>query len=301
MGVGSARGSGRLCHHHRPARVGPRPQVTRRLAYARNLGKCSKKLVFEIQRKITEDTLDDPTGAGRFRRPDERVVVESTYGVVFHDPPHANELDERMEALCAFANDGDDAGDGPFIHPVIRSMILHFQLAYDHPFLDGNGRTARALFYWSMLKHGYELFEFVSISQAILKSSIQYGRAFLETETDGGDLTYFLIYHAEIVNRAIRELNQYVERRTAELRNLEEELRGLADLNNRQRDLISHALRHPGYEYTVASHRASHNVSRQTSDNDLRELVRLGLLRETRLGKAKRLTAAPDLERRLRG
>src|SRR5690606_2203892 len=108
----------------------------------------TKELVFEIQRGITEEALDDPTGAGRFRRFDERVVVGDPYGVVFHDPPHASELDDRMEALCAFANDGDGGGVN-YIHPVVRSMILHFQLAYDHPFLDGNGRTARALFYWS--------------------------------------------------------------------------------------------------------------------------------------------------------
>lgn len=260
----------------------------------------SKELVFEIQREITEDALDDPTGAGRLRRADERVVVGDPYGVVIHDPPHASELNERMDLLCAFANDGVEDPGALYIHPIVRSMILHFQLAYDHPFLDGNGRTARALFYWSMLRHGYSLFEFVSISQAILKSASQYGRAFLETETDGNDLTYFLISHAEIVDRAIRDLNQYIERRTAELQALETELRGLAHLNNRQRELISHALRHPDYVYTVESHRASHNVSRPTSDNDLRELVKLGLLRETRRGKVKRLTAAPDLERRLK-
>jgi len=259
----------------------------------------SKEIVFEIQRKITENALDDPTGAGRFRRPNEPIAVSDSDGNDLHVPPQAGELEQRMEALCAFANDGDD-GDAFYIHPVVRSMILHFQLAYDHPFIDGNGRTARALFYWSMLKHGYELFEFVSISHAILNSSIQYGRAFLETETDGNDLTYFLIYHAEVVNRAILDLNRYIERRTAELETLEADLRGLTNLNNRQRDLIYHALRHPGYEYTVESHRASHNVSRQTSDNDLRELVKLGLLRETRRGKVKRLTAAPDLEQRLR-
>lgn len=261
----------------------------------------TKELIFDIQRWITEEALDDPSGVGRFRRPDERIAVHDAYGSILHEPPRASELDERMEALCAFANDGGDGEAAFFIHPVIRSMILHFQLAYDHPFVDGNGRTARALFYWSMLKHGYGLFEFVSISQAILKSATQYGRAFLETETDGNDLTYFLIYHAQVVNRAIRDLNQYIERRTAELQALEAELRGLTHLNNRQRDLVFHAIRHPDYEYTVESHRASHNVSRATADNDLRELVKLGLLRESRRDRAKRLTAAPDLERRLRG
>jgi len=57
-----------------------------------------------------------------------------------------------MEAMCAFVNGRDTE---PFIHPAIRAMILHFWLAYDHPFVDGNGRTARALFYWAMLRPGH--------------------------------------------------------------------------------------------------------------------------------------------------
>src|SRR5205814_10028127 len=56
----------------------------------------------------------------------------------------------------------------PIFHPMVRSMILHFWLAYDHPFVDGNGRTARALFYWSMLRNGYWMFEYITISKIIL-------------------------------------------------------------------------------------------------------------------------------------
>ena len=65
-----------------------------------------------------------------------------------------------------------------FLHPVIRSILLHFWVAYDHPFVDGNGRNARALFYWSMLRHGFWLAEFFSISHEILKAPRKYYRAF---------------------------------------------------------------------------------------------------------------------------
>ncbi|NGX44626.1 MAG: hypothetical protein K1060chlam3_00798, partial [Candidatus Anoxychlamydiales bacterium] len=141
----------------------------------------SKDLIFEIHRTITDQTLDNSDGAGRLRKADESVVVEEYLsGDVLHDPPHADELPERLEAMCDFAN-----GKTPdqFIHPAIRAIILHFWLAYDHPFIDGNGRTARALFYWLMLRHGYWLFEFISISEIILKAPVQYGKAFLYTET----------------------------------------------------------------------------------------------------------------------
>ena len=254
-------------------------------------------LVFAIHRLVTEGTLDDPSASGRLRRDDEYRVVGDEYGAVFHEPPVADQLEGRLEALCRFANGGDD---GKFLHPAIRSMILHFWLAYDHPFVDGNGRTARALFYWSMLKHGYWMFEFVSISHAILRSPTSYGLAFLETETDENDLTYFLLYHTEVALRSIKDLNAYVDVRSKELTRLESELRGMAHLKYRQRELISHALRHPNQRYTVESHRASHNISRPTASKDLLDLVRRGLLRRMKGGLADYFLAMPDLEARLR-
>ena len=92
------------------------------------------------------------------------------------------------------------------MHPAIRAIILHFWLAYDHPFIDGNGRTARALFYWLMLRHGYWLFEFISISEIILKAPVQYGEAFLYTETDQNDLTYFIIHQTEVIRKSMQSL-----------------------------------------------------------------------------------------------
>lgn len=128
----------------------------------------SMDLVFELHRIVTENTLKDPTAAGRLRRSDETiVVVDDAYGVVLHEPPAAEELATRMESIRAFAN-GDNASG--FIHPVIRSMILHLLLAYDHPFIDGNGRTARALFYWSTRRQGYGLSLFIPISRILLQA-----------------------------------------------------------------------------------------------------------------------------------
>ena len=135
--------------------------------------------------------------------------------------------------LCAILRTGKLPASSSI--PRVRSTILHFWLAYDHPFLDGNGRTARALFYWSMLHHGYWLCEFISISSLILKAPAEYERAFLYTETDENDLTYFIIYHLELIRLAVDELHKYIARKTEQLRRVERELRGVAILNHRQR------------------------------------------------------------------
>ncbi len=135
----------------------------------------SRELIFDVHRRVTEGALEDESAAGRFRRPDERITVQDEYGEVFHDPPAAEELADRMQAMCAFGN-----GETPeqFLHPVLRAIILHFWLAYDHPFVDGNGRTARALFYWSMLRQRYWLFEFISISEILLRAPAKYAAPF---------------------------------------------------------------------------------------------------------------------------
>ncbi len=109
------------------------------------------KLILELHRIVTNNVLDDPTRPGRLRRTDENIVVTDLTDGVLHVPPSADTLPSRLTALCDFGNGTAPQG---FVHPVIRFIILHFWLAYDHPFVDGNGRVARALFYWSMLHHG---------------------------------------------------------------------------------------------------------------------------------------------------
>ena len=201
-----------------------------------------------------------------------------------------------MGAMCDFANGKTPRG---FVHPVVRSIILHFWLAYNHPFIDGNGRTARALFYWSMLHHGYWLFEFLSISQILLKAPAKYARAFLYTETDENDLTYFILHQLDVIQRAIQGLHEYIKRKTRQLQVAEHELRGSAALNHRQRALISHALRHPHHRYTIHSHRMSHDVVYQTGRTDLLDLRDRGLLYARKIGRTWYFTPADGLEQKL--
>jgi len=256
----------------------------------------SRQLVFDIHQLVTEKTLDTSSAAGRFRTTDERIRVIDIYNEVFHDPPPANQLEQRMAAMCDFANGKTPAY---FIHPVIRAIILHFWLAYDHPFVDGNGRTARSLFYWLMLRHRYWLFEFVSISQIIVKAPAKYARAFLYTETDDNDLTYFIVYHLEVIRQAIKTFYEYLERKTRRLQAIENQLRGIIVLNHRQRALIGHALRHPHHRYTIKSQQISHNVVYQTARMDLLDLEDRGLLISRKIGKTWYFTPVSDLEEKL--
>ncbi|MGI4788900.1 MAG: Fic family protein [Janthinobacterium lividum] len=256
----------------------------------------TEELVLEIHRSVTEQTLDDPTASGRFRHAEEAIIVGDAEDGVFHVPPPAKDLASRMKAMCDFAN-----GKTPdyFVHPVLRSLILHFWLAYDHPFVDGNGRTARALFYWSMLRHGFWLFEFISISSILRKAPIQYARSFLYTETDDNDLTYFLQYQIEVIQRALGDLHKYIETQSQRVKQMEQSMRGTLLLNHRQRTLISHALRHPQQRYTIEGHRSSHAVAYQTARADLMDLAEREVMQAQKVGKTWYFSPVQDFEARL--
>ncbi len=253
-------------------------------------------LVYDIHRTVSEGTLDSEEGP--LRSPGDGVVIYDDRNQLLHRPPPAEEIEVRMERMCTFAN---EAETGVFLHPVLKSILLHFWLAYDHPFVDGNGRTARALFYWSMLKEGFWLAEYLSISRILKRAPARYGKSFLYTETDDNDLTYFILAQLRVIEQAIEELKDYLEKKVKEVAETRAILKPSSGLNHRQIALLSHAIRHPGTAYTFESHRSSHGVAYATARADLLDLNERGLLRLQRKGRKFVFVAVPDLSERLRG
>lgn len=268
-------------------------------------------IILELQTILVEGTLDEPDAAGRYRRDDEGIAVTDELGNVLHSPPPAAEIPDRIQKLCEFANAYLSENKAPrssfaspdWIHPVVRAILIHFMIGYDHPFVDGNGRTARALFYWSMASQGYWLAEFVSISRILKRARAPYARAFLYTETDENDTTYFILYQLRVFLRAIEDLHVYLARKAEETRNTELALKSAKalreKLNERQLALMAHAIKHPEAIFTIDSHRRSHGVSYQTARTDLRSLAHQKLLTEKKGGRAFEYSPAEDLTARI--
>lgn len=230
----------------------------------------SPDLIRECHRIITTDTLEDPDMSGHYRANDE-INVGDDFGNIFHQPPPFKELEGRMDRLCAFANMTEEQSDR-FIHPVIKAITLHFMLAFDHPFIDGNGRTARALFYWSLLNSNYWIMEFVSISAIIKRAPIKYGKAFLHTETDEADLTYFLLHQLDVILTALNELDDYLEKQKHRHAQAD---RLILDqkLNARQRSLLIEFSRRRLNYTTIHMHEKQESVSYLTARSDLERLA----------------------------
>jgi Fic family protein len=260
----------------------------------------SPESILELHRIVTEGTLDNPSAAGRMQQPEEpRVAVfDRDGGDPIHKPPPAEQLPERMRLMCQFANEGE--GGERFVHPVVRAILLHFWLAYDHPFEDGNGRTARILFFWLMRVRGYWLAEYLPISRLIRNAPARYGKAFMETESDGGDTTYFLVHQLDLIAKAIDDLHVYLQRKAAEVKDIERLLQEADYLNGRQLALLTDAVRNAEASYSFDSHAMSHRVSHETARSDLRGLAERGLLVRRRRGRRHLFEPAPDLPERLK-
>jgi Fic family protein len=252
--------------------------------------------VLRVHKIVTDQTLDDPTDGGRLRTTDDVKVYDNETGEVLHSPPPHGELAYRLRALCDFANEKKPEY---YVHPLVRAILLHFFLAYDHPFVDGNGRTARALFYWSMARSGYWLCEYLSISHFLRKAPAAYAMSYLYTETDENDVTYFILSQLETLKKSIDAMHDYVRVTMRAMNRAQSMLRQSHAFNHRQLAILAHAMQHPDASYTATSHANSHQVTRQTARTDLKELAELRLLSPLAVGNGFVFAVPPDLEDRL--
>lgn len=240
----------------------------------------NKELIIKIHKTMTASTSAEIC-AGSFRT--EQIYVQDFVdGEIAHTPPNYGEIHQFIEDLCEFANTENE-----FIHPIIKASIIHFMFGYIHPFLDGNGRTARALFYWYLLKKDYSLVKNISISRAILNSRVQYDKAFLKTENDDNDLTYFINYSIKNLRTAFEALIKYRDKKKDE-----EETSNLISyklmnrgLTKRQADLIGFLYTRPKEQTSISKYCTKCDVVRQTARKDLKELITLGLLTEEKNGR----------------
>ena len=242
------------------------------------------ELVLHIHHLMTENTLNDPDAAGRLRINNEVVVEDGITHEVVHTPPSYEELPTFLNELCKYFN---ETNAQVFVHPIIRGIIIHFMMAYMHPFVDGNGRTARALFYWYMLKQGYWLTEYLSISRVIAMSKKSYEKAYQYVEADGNDLGYFIIYNLKVLDQAFTQLQNYIKKKQDE-KILANTFLQLDGINERQAQIIQMYMENPKEVLTVRDLQNKFMVSATTAKSDIVGLLKRGLLKEISFNKVKR-------------
>ena len=242
------------------------------------------ELVLHIHHLMTDKTLDDPKDAGRLRTNNEVVVEDGITHEVVHTPPSFEEMPTFLKELCKYFN---ETSARVFVHPIIRGIIIHFMVAYMHPFVDGNGRTARALFYWYMLKQGYWLTEYLSISRVIAMSKKSYEKAYQYVEADYNDLGYFIAYNLKVLDQSFKQLQNYIKKKQDE-RMLANTFLRLGDINERQAQIIRMYMENPKEVLTVKDLQNKFMVTATTAKSDIVGLLKRGLLDEIAFNKVKR-------------
>ena len=248
------------------------------------------EFICEVQKIVTDGTLEHPDDARRFRTSDDIRVINRTDGRIIHEPPKAAKVPELIDAVCSFINRENTR---PFVHPLIAAIALHFLIGYIHPFTDGNGRTARCLFYWYMLSKGYVQFAYLPISRVIVKAPAKYRDAYLATEDDDLDLTYFVQYLVRCIRKSresfFRNLADEQKRRESLLQSIGK----LPDISPRQEQILIYALDHQNETISIDEIARRFSVVYQTARTDLMHLYDCGYLCRKKESRAFRYILNP--------
>ncbi len=238
--------------------------------------------ILYIHKLIANNTLEDIKEEGRFRDNDEIHVIDHTNGEIVHTPPSKEELEILIKDLCDFFNNDSET----FTHPIIKGCIIHFMIGWIHPFTDGNGRTARALFYWYMLKQGYWLTEYLSISRIIKDTKSQYEKAYLYSEIDDNDLGYFITYHIKTMEKAYEALKEYISNKQREVFQAAKFMK-IPNVNDRMAQLLKILNDDGDRVLNIKEVESRFNISNYTARIDLKTLVDLGFLEIIQVNKKK--------------
>jgi Fic family protein len=250
----------------------------------------SLELLYELHRMITRDTLEEEK-QGKLRDTydgdgNELIITPWDDRTATYIAPSKDFVEKEILRLIDFANDMESSKHD-FVHPLIRGIMLHFWLALLHPFEDGNGRLARVLFYWYMLKHEYWAFAYLSLSERILKSPKQYAMAYVYSEQDDFDLTYFIHYNIGKLILAQKDFKIYVARKINENREMVSVVQCGHEFNERQIHLLQHLNHKKDRRTSIPIYQDLNKISRLTAYKDLKQLLEKDLLQERKQGRIK--------------
>ena len=246
--------------------------------------KIDEKTLLDLHRTFTEKTLEE-SEIGRYRKDADDIVVGSAgaRGEIYHIPPKEDFLRKEISRFIAYIN--NDLRDSGFVHPVIKAIIIHFWFGYLHPFVDGNGRMARALFDWYLLREKYWVFSYLTLSKIIKNSPAQYRDAYIYTEQDDNDLTYFIDYNIRKITQALREFEVYADRKWKENAKMSKLAHGKYNLNDRQIQLLQYLYKNKDATTSVTSHMKVNDISIATAMKDLKDLQSFCLVTSKKSGR----------------
>lgn len=230
--------------------------------------------------KITVHRIMPEQESGEYRKK-QVILKNSRTGEVSFKPPLAVAVPYQIKDLLSFINSNSNKD----IHPVLKSGIVHYELVRIHPFLDGNGRVARALSTLILFLEGYDIRKFFSLEEYFDKDAGSYYEALQSVQKSKGDLTFWLEYFTEGLAIELSKIKERVERISIDGK-LKEKLGGKPILlSDRQLKIIEY-IQQTGYLQNKAFEMLFPMVSEDTILNELKPLIKYGIIKKRGITKA---------------
>lgn len=242
----------------------------------------SLPLILDMHKLLTRDAIDNGH-AGVMREDVDNIIIQGRDSdEIAFTPPKMECVNREILRFIDFAN--DELGN--FVHPIIKAIMLHFYFAWLHPFCDGNGRMARCIFYWYLLRKGYDAFAYIPLSVRIKDSPVLYANSYLYSEQDENDLTYFIDYNIRQIRLAKEDYETYLAgkgEREEEEKKIK--IRGDYKFNERQKQLIRHYMKDAQARTNVSAYSKIYQVTPVTAGRDLKAMEADGLISSEKMGR----------------
>ncbi|MDP3987851.1 MAG: Fic family protein [Candidatus Levybacteria bacterium] len=235
--------------------------------------KLGENLIWHLH-NLTVDKILPPEKVGVYRKT-QVVVKNSKTNEVSFIPPKAEEVESQISDFLAFYNSAQNQE----IHPILKSGIVHYELVRIHPFLDGNGRVARALATLILFLDDYDIRKFFSLEEYFDSNASDYYEALQSVSKNNGDLTFWLEYFTQGLAIELSKIREKVERISIDGK-LREKLGGKPlMLTDRQLKIIEY-IQKIGYLQNQAFKELFPMVSEDTILNELKPLLSQGIIKK---------------------
>lgn len=239
-------------------------------------GEVDEKTILRIH-KLTVDKILPPELSGRYRN--KRVVIKDNQsGEVTFRPPEPEEVSYLISQLAGWIQ----RVDKNTVYPILKAGIAHHELVRIHPFLDGNGRVARALTTLILYDEGYDIRRFFSLEEYYDKDPLSY-YTYLQKANEG-DLTVWLEYFTKGLAEELERIKNKIKKLSIDT-HLKDKLGGRqVYLNERQTKIIEY-LQSAGYLQNKGFNSIFPDYSEDTILRDLNDLVEKKLIKK--IGRTK--------------
>lgn len=240
-----------------------------------------KKITEEFIKKLHRLTVDNilsPERCGIYRAT-QVVIRNSLSGEVTFRPPDAKDVPVQINDLFDFIQEDED------IHPVLKSGIAHYEFVRIHPFVDGNGRVARALSTLILFQEGYDIRRFFSLEEYFDHDALGYYTALQSVGKNNGELTNWLEYFIEGLAIELSKIREKVEHISVDGK-LKERLGGKPLLlSDRQLKLIEY-IQKTGFLQNSGFKQLFPFISEDTVLNELKALINAKIIKKQGTTKA---------------